>query len=111
MGYVEPSSIKTPNKIQRRDIPSIRGDSDGFRCDKGGSFVINDDDRYVPILNEDDGKRNLDNNWFDNEWNASNRFLFVSNSLHVKSDPTGSLLRLKLFLPSTDHLSDFVEGN
>ena len=45
---------------------------------KGRSSVVNDDNRYVPILNVNDGKRNLDNNWFDNEWNASNRFLFVS---------------------------------
>lgn len=66
--------------------------SDAKRC---GSFTLNDDgNRYVPNLNENDDRRYLDNNWFDNEWNASNRFLFASNSLHVSGRSIGPSLRV-----------------
>jgi hypothetical protein len=44
---------------------------------------MNDDNRYVTMLNGDSHKRIFDNNWFDNEWNSDNRFLFVRKSLHV----------------------------
>lgn len=44
---------------------------------------MNDDNRYVAVLNSNSGRRILDNNWFDNEWDSDNRFLFVRKSLRV----------------------------
>lgn len=44
---------------------------------------MNGDNRYVAMLNSDSSRRILDNNWFDNEWNSDNRFLFVRKSFHV----------------------------
>ena len=41
-----------------------------------------DDNRNVAVLNSNSDRRILDNNWFDNEWNSDNRFLFVRKSLH-----------------------------
>ena len=38
---------------------------------------MNGDNRYVAMLNSDSDRRILDNNWFDNEWNSGDRFLFV----------------------------------
>lgn len=44
---------------------------------------MNGDNRNVAVLNCDSGRRILDNNWIDNDWNDDNRFLFVRKSLHV----------------------------
>lgn len=33
--------------------------------------------RNVPYLNKDGSKRNLNLNWFDNDWNSNYRFLAV----------------------------------
>ncbi len=49
--------------------------------DRSGSFAMNDDNRYVAVLNSNSDRRIFDNNWFDNRWNADNRFLFVRKSL------------------------------
>lgn len=48
---------------------------------------MNGDNRYVAMLNSDSDRRILDNNWFDNEWNSDNRFLFVRKSLHFLKRP------------------------
>lgn len=71
-----------PNKIQPRD-DSSGGDLDGFRHGQDGSSAMYDDNRNVAVLNSNSDRRILDNNWFDNEWNSDNRFLFVRKSLHV----------------------------
>lgn len=42
-----------------------------------------DNNRNVAVLNSSSDRRILDNNWFDNEWNSDNRFLFVRKFLHV----------------------------
>jgi|GEM_PF-3569277 len=42
-----------------------------------------DDNHNVAVLNSDSDRRILDNDWFDNEWNSDNRYLFVRKSLHV----------------------------
>ena len=55
----------------------MASDTDGY-----GSFAMNDDNRYVAMLNSDSSRRIFDNNWFDNRWNSDNRFLFVRKSLH-----------------------------
>jgi len=68
--------LTAPNKIQPRDYSS-GGDPDGFRHGQDGSSTMNGDNRYVAMLNSDSDRRILDNNWFDNEWNSDNRFLFV----------------------------------
>lgn len=44
---------------------------------------MNDDNRYVANVWQNDGQRILDNDWFDNRWNRRNRVLFVSKSLQV----------------------------
>jgi len=70
------------------------------------------DDRYVAVLNSDSDRRILDNNWFDNRWNANNRFLFVRKSLHVFSNtPPTSRRRvfcMEVILPIADIFADFV---
>jgi hypothetical protein len=42
-----------------------------------GSFALHGDHRLVPVLNEDDGERDLGHYWFDDGWDAVNCFLFV----------------------------------
>ncbi len=42
-----------------------------------GSVAEVNGNRNVPCLNEGGSKRNLDLNWFDNDWNANYRFLAV----------------------------------
>ena len=41
---------------------------------------MNDGNSYVATLNGDSARRIFDSNWFDNRWNADNRFLFVRKS-------------------------------
>lgn len=43
----------------------------------GSSWVNRDGNRNVPYLNKNDSKRNLNLNWFDNDWNDYWRFLTV----------------------------------
>jgi hypothetical protein len=59
---------------------------------------MNGDNRYVAMLNSDSDRRILDNNWFDNEWNSDNRFLFVRKSLHVFATPSSISRWRGLFL-------------
>jgi len=42
-----------------------------------GSVAKVNGNRNVPYLNRNDSKRNLNLNWFDNDWNANYRFLAV----------------------------------
>ena len=46
---------------------------------------MNDDNRYVANVWQNDSQRILDNNWFDNRWNRRTRVLFVSKSLYVRA--------------------------
>lgn len=46
-----------------------------------GSVMKRNDDRNVPYLNLNGNKRNLNLNWWSNNWNGNYRFLAVSNSL------------------------------
>jgi len=48
---------------------------DGFFA-QGSVGKINGN-RNVPYLNRNDSKRNLNLNWWDNDWNANYRFLGV----------------------------------
>ena len=72
-----------PNKIH----PALREGREviwmALDTDRTGSSTMNGDNRYVAMLNSGSGRRIFDNNWFDNEWNSDNRFLFVRKSLHV----------------------------
>ena len=47
-------------------------------------------DRNVPILWNDSNGRNLNLNWFENDWNSNYRFLAVRNFLQ-KPPPCGGL--------------------
>jgi hypothetical protein len=51
-----------------------------------GSFALNDSNQYVAYLNSNDSKRNLTDNWFDNDWNASTHFLLVRNFVNVSGN-------------------------
>ena len=51
------------------------GGADGVSHD--GSVAKINDNRNVPCLNKDDSKRNLNLNWWDNDWNGNYRFLAV----------------------------------
>ncbi len=42
-----------------------------------GSIGKVNGNRNVPYLNRNDSKRNLNLNWWDNDWNANYRFLGV----------------------------------
>lgn len=49
----------------------------------GSSWVNPNGNRNVPYLNENSQKRNLNLNYWDDEWNANYRFAAVRNSLHI----------------------------
>lgn len=40
-----------------------------------------DGNQHVPVLNDWNGKRKLDLNWFDNDWNDNYRFAAVRESV------------------------------
>ncbi len=65
--------------------------------------------RYVPYLWDDSDKRNLNLNWFDDDWNASYRFAAVHNSLY-----SPMFLHRSFFyqtpLPAAQHSADFIEA-
>lgn len=43
----------------------------------GSTWVNSNDNRNVAYLNRDGSKRNLNLNWYDNDWNGNCRFLAV----------------------------------
>lgn len=56
--------------------------TDGLLHTKDGSSRVNPNgNRTVPYLNDWNGKRNLNLNDWDDDWNANYRFLAVRNSL------------------------------
>lgn len=50
----------------------------------GSAFSNSDGNRYVPYLNWNDDKRQLNANDFDNNWDSDNRFLVFRTSLCEK---------------------------
>jgi ferredoxin len=65
----------TPDHLDRH------GSFERYLAAKARIFENQQADDFA-VLNADADRRILDDNWFDNRWNASNRFLFVRNSLH-----------------------------
>lgn len=67
-----------------------------------------DGNRNILVLNENDAKRNLNLNWFDNRWNRNYRFAFVRNLLcrNTYSALTGGILFSDLPYPSAEHFTD-----
>lgn len=73
--------FKTPNQIQ--SDRAFDGWWYRWQIVQIGSVWRNPNGNLnVPILNENDGRRNLNLNWFDNDWNPNYRFLAVRKSLH-----------------------------
>lgn len=54
-----------------------------------GSVAKVNGNRNVPYLNRNDSKRNLNLNWFDNDWNSDYRFLAVRHSHDFSHHSTG----------------------
>jgi len=71
------ATYKVAHTIQPREH-STGGGTDGA-SHKGSVAKINGN-RNVPYLNKDDSKRNLNLNWWNNDWNPIYRFLAVRNS-------------------------------
>ena len=69
------------------------------------------DNRNVPYLDNWNGKRKLNLNWFDNRWNADCRFLAVRSSLSFFSPLLGvGLIFYVLLEPAAEHSSSLVEN-
>ena len=64
---------KVAHTIQPREY-SKGGGSDGISYSSSGKVNGN---CHVPCLNRDDSKRNLNLNWWDDDWNDDYRFLAV----------------------------------
>lgn len=82
------------------------GGTDGV-SHKGSVAKVNGN-RNVPELNSDDSKRNLNLNWFDNDWNPVYRFL-AARHFHDFSRLCGGSFVCKLFAPSAEHTPYFQE--
>ena len=98
------ATYKVANTIQPGEH-SMGGGADGVSHD--GSVAKINDNRNVPCLNKDDSKRNLNLNWWDNDWNPNYRFLAVRNFHCFSRYLTGGSFVLQLFAPSTEHPTDF----
>jgi len=68
------ATYKVANKIQPGEH-SMGGGMDGA-SHKGSVAKVNSN-RNVPYLNRNDSNRNLNLNWWDNDWNPDYRFLAV----------------------------------
>jgi hypothetical protein len=68
-----------PNKIQPQEYSRGGGIDDILRI---SVWQNPNGNRNVPYLNWNDAKRNLNLNWFENDWNENYRFAAVRNSLY-----------------------------
>src|SRR3989338_10552586 len=68
------TTYKVAHTIQPGEY-STSGGTEGTSHE--GSVAKVNGNRNVPYLNRNDSKRNLNLNWFDNDWNANYRFLAV----------------------------------
>lgn len=82
------------------------GGADGA-SHKGSVAKVNGN-RNVPYLNEDDSKRNLNLNWWNDDWNPDYRFLAVRH-FHVSPALIGGSFVLQLLTPSAKHSAYFRE--
>lgn len=75
-----------------------------------GSSTVNDGNAYVAVLNDNDGRRILDDNWFDNEWHSDYRFLLSQSVPWLTAVAFGRrLFCLQLPLPAANHFSYFTQ--
>ena len=72
---------------------------------------MNGDNQYVAYLNSNDSKRNLNDNWFDNDWNANTHFLLVRNFVNVSSSSfhESGLFWLGVALPAAYHFTHVIQ--
>ncbi len=74
VGAERSATYKVANTIQPGEY-STGGGMDGAPAQ--GSVAKVNGNRNVPYLDKDDRKRNLNLNWWDNDWNDNYRFLAV----------------------------------
>lgn len=67
-----------------------------------------DGNRNVPYLNRNADKRNLNLNWFDNDWDSNYRFAAVRNSLCFYAALCGVFFH-QLSVPTAQHFADLVQ--
>ncbi|MCX6786408.1 MAG: hypothetical protein NTU85_01135 [Candidatus Kaiserbacteria bacterium] len=72
------ATYKVSNTIQPREY-SMGDGTDG--TSHNGSVAKVNGNRNVPYLNRNDSKRNLNLNWWNNDWNSDYRFLAVRHFL------------------------------
>lgn len=77
-------SFKTPNTIQAqvRQLADEGQWSRWYFTHYGSVWTRSFGNRNVPYLYENDAKRKLNLNWYDNDWNDNYRFLAVRNFLY-----------------------------
>jgi hypothetical protein len=80
------------------------GGTDGA-SHKGSVAKVNGN-RNVPELNKDGSERNLNLNWFDNDWNPIYRFLAVRHFHDFSRYSTGGSFVCELLAPSAEHSPD-----
>ncbi len=80
----------------------------GWRFSQGSVAKILGN-RNVPELNKDGSKRNLNLNWWNNDWNPVYRFLAVRYFHDFSRPSTGGSFVLQLLAPSAEHPADFCE--
>jgi hypothetical protein len=74
-----------------------------------GSVAKVNGNRNVPYLNRNDAKRNLNLNWWDNDWNGSYRFLAVRHCRYFSRPSVGGSFVYNLPAPTTKHSADFSQ--
>lgn len=72
-----------------------------------GSVAKVNGNRNVPYLNRDDSKRNLNLNWWNDDWNPIYRFLAVRHFHDFFRHLTGGSFICELLAPPTEHPTDF----
>jgi len=69
------------------------------------------DNRHVPYLSSNAGKRNLNLNWLDNRWDEHYRFAAVRMSFHlVNGLSRGEPIARCLLQPAADHAPDLPQS-
>jgi len=68
-----------------------------------GSVAKVNGNRNVPYLNRNDRERNLNLNWWDNDWNGNYRFLAVRHCRYFSRPLVGGSFVYNLPPPAAEH--------
>jgi len=68
-----------------------------------GSVAKVNGNRNVPYLNRNDAKRNLNLNWWNNDWNGNCRFLAVRHCHDFSRPSVGGSFAYNLSSPAAEH--------